>query len=378
MKKSILALATVAALSFNVSAANVAGDKLDYYQPEREAVQNGAVIIDLTGQGNEAIAQELAKMPRGTAEEVVIQIAKNAVENNRKVAPKYVEMMERQAEIKGVPVYELFAAIAQADWDINKNFVEADDTAAVKEAAESIKGCTTLAFAESGIVGLNNDMGIEFLFEGDTAVIKTDDTIFLATDGGHFQGMGKHTAAVLNFMGEPSAPAATIDTKNVITTDAAFAAITSSASVEDAFNKLKDFTTHVALNFTVADDSGDHGSIEMTTNGTRIVRGDGGIAHANHTAEMREEFLSHTPLREANKTFVDTFAREDAGNTFISYAKERDVNGMKYILSQKPINMTVYESSFVTVESVIFDTKNGCAHVSGDNPKFGEYTQVCF
>ncbi|PKG57942.1 carcinine hydrolase/isopenicillin-N N-acyltransferase family protein [Shewanella sp. GutDb-MelDb] len=378
MKKSILAIATIAALSFNVAAANVAGDVLDYYQPERTAVQNGAVIVDLTGQGSEAIAQKLATMPRGEAEQAVIEIAINAVENNRKVAPEYVAIMERQAEIRGVPVHMLFAAIAQADWDINKGFVNAGDTASLQKAAESMNGCTTLAFAETGIVGLNNDLNIGFLQEGDTSVIKTDDTIFLATDGGHFQGMGKHTAAVLNFMGEPSGSSATVDTQNVITTDAAFAAITSSANVEEAFNKLKDYTTHVSLNFTVADDSGDYGSIEMTTNGTRIVRGEGGIAHANHTAEMRAEFLSHTPLRQANEKFVDTFAREDAGNTFISYAKERDVNGMKYILQQKPINITKYSSDFVTVESVIFDTVNGCAYVAGDNPLFSEYTQVCF
>ncbi|WP_147395015.1 carcinine hydrolase/isopenicillin-N N-acyltransferase family protein [Alginatibacterium sediminis] len=378
MKKALIALAVITAATSIASAEHLAGDVLDYYHAEREAVQNGAIVIDLSGQGMEAIAQQLASLPRGEAEEAVLQIAKNAVENNRKVAPEYVEIMERQAQIKGVPVYQLFASIAQADWDINKNFIQAEDTAALTSAVESIRGCTTLAFAETGIVGLNNDMGIGFLHEGDTSVIKTDDTIFLATDGGHFQGMGRHTAAVLNFMGDPSGPAATVDTSNVITTDAAFAAITSSASVEEAFNKLKDFTTHVALNFTVADDSGDHGSIEMTTNGTRIVRGDGGIAHANHNAEMRAEFLSHTPLREANATFADTFAREDAGNAFISYAKERDVNAMQYILSQRPINMAKYDSDFVTVESVVFDTKNGCAYVAGDNPRFSDYTQVCF
>lgn len=378
MKKSIIALATVSILSMNVLANNVAGDVLDYYNAERAPVQNGAVVVDLTGQGVEAIAQKLATLPRGEAEQTVIEIAKNAVENNRKVAPEYVAIMERQAEIKGVPVYMLFASIAQADWDINSNFVNAENIAQLQKAAESIRGCTTLAFAESGIVGLNNDMGIDFLHSGDTSVIKTDNTIFIATDGGHFQGMGKHTAAVLNFMGEPSAKAATVDTKNVITTDAAFAAITSSSSVEEAFNKLKDYTTHVALSFTVADDSGDHGAIEMTTKGTRIVRGEGGIAHANHNAEMRESFLEHSSLRDANKQFVDTFAREDAGNTFISYAKERDVNGMKYILSQRPINMAKYDSDFVTVESVIFDTMKGCAYVAGDNPRFSEYTKVCF
>ncbi|RJG50492.1 carcinine hydrolase/isopenicillin-N N-acyltransferase family protein [Motilimonas pumila] len=378
MKKSLLTIATLAALTFNVNAANVAGDVLDYYQPSRAAVQNGAVVADLTGQGAEAIAQHLAAMPRASAEADVIAIAKRAVENNRKVAPEYVAIMERQAEIKGVPVHMLFAAIAQPDWDINKNFVNAKDTAALQQAAESMSGCTTLAFAETGIVGLNNDMGIDFLQQGDTTVVKTDNTIFLATDGGHFQGMGKHTAAVLNFMGDPSAPAATVDTENVITTDAAFAAITSSASVEEAFQKLQGYTTHVALNFTVADDSGDHGAIEMTTTGTRLVRGEAGIAHTNHNAEMRAKYLSHTPLLEANGQFADTFAREDAGNMFLSYAKERDVGGMKYILQQKPINITKYDSDFVTVESVIFDTINGCAYVSGDNPRFSEYTQVCF
>lgn len=379
MKKTILALTTMALLSSAAMAQSVPGDKLDYYNPQRAAHQLGANVVDYSGDKQPQLAGYLATLHRLTPEPIVIEIAQNAVNNNRAIAPKYAELMEQQAQIKGLPVHELYAAIAQADWNINKPFIAADDDLALlQSAAESMNGCTTLAFADSGIVGQNNDMGIENLMATETTVIKTDDRIFIATDGGHFQGMGKHVGAVLNFMGEPSAPSATADTPNVVTPDAVFAAITSSKSVEDAYSKLKDYTTPVAISFTVADDSGDHGAIEMTTQGTRLVRGESGIGHANHTREMRTAFLADKTLLEANQVFADTFAREDSANNFINFAKERDVAGMQYILEQKPINITKYDSDFVTVESMVFDTKAGCAYVSGDNPKFGQYTQVCF
>lgn len=386
MKNSIKTLtvavalaSTIGTLSFAAAAKQAPGEALDYYAPDRTPHQVGAEVVDLSGKGQEALAQQLATLHRLTPEQTVLDIAVNAVANNQAIAPKYAELMQRQAEIKGVEVHELYAAIAQADWDINKSFVTAgDDLAMLQGAAQSMRGCTTLAFAETGIVAQNNDMDINNLLTAETTVIKTDERIFLATDGGHFQGMGKHVAAVLNFMGEPSAPSATIDTKNVVTPDAVFAAITASKSVEDAFNKLKDYTTPVAINFTVADDKGDHGAIEMTTKGTRLVRGESGIGHGNHTAEMRETFLEDKTELEANMTFADTFAREDAANMFINYAKERTVRGMQFILEQKPLNLTKYDSDFVTVESMVFDTKAGCAYVSGDNPKFGDYTKVCF
>lgn len=370
---------TIGAFSITAAAQQAPGEKLDYYAPDRTAHQVGAVVVDLTGKGQEALAQHLATLHRLTPEQLVLDIAANATKNNKVIAPKYAQLMERQAQIKGVEIHELYAAIAQADWDINKSFVTAgDDLAMLQGAAETMRGCTTLAFAEAGIVGQNNDMAISNLLAAETTVIKTDERIFLATDGGHFQGMGKHVGAVLNFMGEPSAPSATTDTNNVVTPDAVFAAITASASVEEAFNKLKDYTTPVAISFTVADDKGDHGAIEMTTNGTRLVRGESGIGHGNHTTEMREAFLADKTELEANMIFADTFAREDAANLFINYAKERTVQGMQFILEQKPINLTKYDSDFVTVESMVFDTKAGCAYVSGDNPKFGDYTKVCF
>ncbi|ACJ27766.1 Conserved hypothetical protein [Shewanella piezotolerans WP3] len=386
MKNSIKTLtvavalaSTIGTFSFAASAKQAPGEALDYYAPDRTAHQVGAEVVDLSGKGQEALAQHLATLHRLTPEQTVLDIAVNAVANNQAIAPKYAELMQRQAEIKGVKVHELYAAIAQADWDINKSFVTAGDNLTMLQGAvETMRGCTTLAFAEAGIVAQNNDMNINNLLTAETTVIKTDERIFLATDGGHFQGMGKHVAAVLNFMGEPSAPSATVETKNVVTPDAVFAAITASKSVEDAFNKLKDYTTPVAISFTIADDNGDHGAIEMTTNGTRLVRGESGIGHGNHTAEMRATFLEDKTELEANMIFADTFAREDAANIFINYAKERTVRGMQFILEQKPLNLTKYDSDFVTVESMVFDTKAGCAYVSGDNPKFGDYTKVCF
>ncbi|WP_221077010.1 C45 family autoproteolytic acyltransferase/hydolase [Agarivorans aestuarii] len=378
MKKSILTVVTLALLSTHALADMKAGDKLDYYQPQRAAHQNGAELIDLSGQSAEALAQTLAKFDRLTPDAEVLTLAKNAVANNQAIAPKYAAMMERQAEIRGVEVHELYAAALQMDWSVNKSIMQASTKQTLSDAATKMRGCTTLAFADTGIVAQNNDLGIDHLLNYPTRVIKTDDTIFIPTDGSHFQGMGKHVGVVLNIMGEPSGTTADINTKNIVTIDAVFAAITSSTSVEDAFNKLKHYTTPVAMNFTVADDSGDHGAIEMSVDATVLVRGDGGIGHANHNAKMKQTMLETMSMTEANETFVDSFAREQAAQNFVDFSKEKTVQGMKYILKQKPINITLYDKDFVTVESMIFDTKQGCAYVSGDNPLFSEYTKVCF
>ena len=378
MKKSILNIVILSALSFGaVAADNVAGDKLDYWNPERPAVQLGAEVIDLTGKGPEAIAQFLATVDRLQADDEVLQIAKNAVENNKKIAPEYAKIMERQAQIRGVEVHELYAALLQMDWSVNKLLAEADKKL-MAENFTKIRGCTTIAFNDSGIVAQNNDLGISQLQEFPTRIVKTDDVMFIPTDGGHFQGMGRHVGAVLNIIGEPSAKTASVDADNLVTIDAVFAAITHSKSIEDAISKLQGYTTPVAMNFTVADDSGDSAALEISAEGLVVVRGAGGIGHANHNAAMKKRILGMMPITEANEIFADSFAREAAAQNFVDFAKEKTVDGMKYILNQKPINITLYDKDFVTVETMIFDTKKGCAHISGDNPLFGEYSQVCF
>jgi hypothetical protein len=385
MRKKLLALAVLAVASTNVSAGNVAGDKLDYYKPERPAIQTGAEVIDLTGKGPKAVAEFLATVHRLEADEEVLQIAKNSVANNKKIAPEYAEIMEMQAKIRGVEVHELYAALLQMDWSVNKIIAEADKELRLKKDKEpmdehfsKIRGCTTIAFNDSGIVAQNNDLGIAQLKEFPTRLVKTDDVMFIPTDGGHFQGMGRHVGVVLNIMGEASAKTAAVDADNLVTIDAVFASITHSKSVEDAISRLQGYTTPVAMNFTVADDSGDSAALEISAEGLTVVRGDGGIGHGNHNAAMKERMLGMMTITEANEIFVDSFAREAAAQNFVDFAKEKTVDGMKYILNQKPINITLYDKDFVTVETMIFDTKNGCAHVSGDNPLFGEYSKVCF
>lgn len=378
MKKSLIAIATLTALSFGALASeHVAGDKLDYWNPDRPAVQVGAEVIDLTGKGPDAVAEFLATVDRLQADAEVLQIAKNSVANNKKIAPEYAAIMEKQAKIRGVEVHELYAALLQMDWSVNKLLAEADEKL-MAEHFTKIRGCTTIAFNDSGIVAQNNDLGISQLQEFPTRIVKTDDVMFIPTDGGHFQGMGKHVGVVLNIMGEPSAKTASVDADNLVTIDAVFAAITHSKSIEDAISKLEGYTTPVAMNFTVADDSGDSAALEMSAEGLVAVRGAGGVGHANHNAAMKERILGIMPMTEANEIFADSFAREAAAQNFVDFAKEKTVDGMKYILNQKPINITLYDKDFVTVETMIFDTKNGCAHVSGDNPLFGEYSQVCF
>lgn len=377
MKKSIITLITTSVLSFGAVAGNVAGDKLDYWNPDRPAVQLGAEVIDLTGQSPGAVSEFLATVDRLEASPEVLTIAKNAIKNNAKIAPEYHAIMVKQAEIRGAEVHELYASLLTMDWEVNKLLAEAD-AKLMAEHFTKIRGCTTIAFNDTGIVAQNNDLGIAQLQEFPTRIVKTDDVMFIPTDGGHFQGMGKHVGVVLNIMGEPSASTAEIDADNLVTIDAVFAAITASKSVEDAVSKLEGYTTPVAMNFTVADDSGDAAALEMSADGLVIVRGAGGVGHANHNAAMKERILNIMPITEANETFADSFAREAAAQNFVDFAKEKTVDGMKYILNQKPINITLYDKDFVTVETMIFDVKQGCAYISGDNPLFGEYSQTCF
>lgn len=379
MKKSILVLSIVTILSLNTFAGNVPGDRLDYYNPERSTIQSKVEVIDLTGKGPEAVAAYLATLERATPDSEVLQLAKNAIENNKTIAPAYAKMMEAQAKMRDVGVHELYAAVSQMDWSVNKSIIKSTTPEELSKAATKMRGCTTLAFSDTGIVAQTNDLSLDYLLtKSPTRIIKTDDTIFLPTDGGQFQGMGRSVSVVLNIMGDPSGTTATLDTPNIVTNDAVFAAITSSDSVEDAYNKIKNYTTPVAMNFTVADKYGDHGAFEISVDGVKWVKGQGGTGHANHTAEMKARMLEKMTMPEANEAFVDSFARQQAAQNFVDYTREKTVDGMKYILNQRPINLAFYDKNFVTVEAIIFDTKAGVAYVTGDNPLFTEYTKVSF
>ena len=55
------------------------------------------------------------------------------------------------------------------------------------------------------------------------------------------------------------------------------------------------------------------------------------------------------------------------------------MEAMKYMFSDRPINLSPYKGdTFATVQTMIWDVKNDCAHVTPDNPRFVDYKKVCF
>jgi hypothetical protein len=85
-----------------------------------------------------------------------------------------------------------------------------------------------------------------------------------------------------------------------------------------------------------------------------------------------------SPCLTRRRVQIHLLLDSDAANLFLSYSQELTVEGMQYLFNQRPINITKYnDKDFVTVEAMVFNVKEGCAYVSGDNPRLGEYTQVC-
>ncbi|MGY5449940.1 hypothetical protein ACVFI8_03145 [Agarivorans sp. MS3-6] len=366
-----LLLATVINGSF---AANKPGDDLPYFDAQRTAQQNTVEVVDFTGKTSQELAAFLALQSRVQAPQHVIDAFEVAVENNRKIAPDYTAMMEQQATIRGVSVAQLFAEASVTDWQVNQTIIK---SLAANQDVKELNGCTTVAF-NNGIVGQTNDLSIKNL-SSDTMMVKTNDTIFLPTDGAHFQGMGKHVGIVINFLGVTAGEDA-LGNNNLISTDALFAAATSAASIQDFISKIEGYSTITPLNFTLADDQGNHAAIRIHAEGMELLTGEQrGIGHANHTENFKQQiFESMTPF-EANQAFFNTFAREEAVSAFLDYSPELSVESMQWLFNRKPINLSKFQGKdFVTVEAMVFDLKNGCAYVAGDNPRFTDYSKTCF
>ncbi|SON51941.1 carcinine hydrolase/isopenicillin-N N-acyltransferase family protein [Vibrio tapetis] len=285
MNKSILAITL--ALTFSAASnasTNVAGDDLSFFDGQREAVQKGAIIIDVSNQGQEELAKIMANQPLGEFSPEVLKASERAIENNRKIAPKYVAMMEQAAQLRGVPVAEVFASVSQVDYSVNQSIKTSMDA---NENVEEMKGCTSIAF-NNGIVGQTNDLSLATSLTDHTTVVKTDDSIFVIADGAHFQGMGKNVGIVINFMGQPSGTEG-IDNDNLVTVDAIFAAATAAKSVDAFIETIKDVKTIIPFNFTVADNKGGHAAIEITVeNGLTVMQhSERGSVHANHSADFK-------------------------------------------------------------------------------------------
>ena len=81
---------------------------------------------------------------------------------------------------------------------------------------------------------------------------------------------------------------------------------------------------------------------------------------------------------EVNQKTGWTFARQDYLDFWLKYTPELDLGAMKELFSVRPINLSPYKGDvFATVQAKIWDVKDGCAHVTADNPCFVDYEKVC-
>ena len=371
MRKSKI-LIVLAASSFFAQAvgAETARD-LPFFNGERAAVQQGAVIVDMTGKSAEEIGRYMATavLDFESITQEALDLAERAVENNKKIAPVYMEIMGEQAKARGVSLVEMLAVGQVMDLKINKSLAGPKLTAPPK-------GCTTVAF-ETGLVGQTFDYPISFLNDH-TTVLKTEDRMQMFADGMLLPGMGRRVGITVNYLGLYAGEGAQYE-DNVVTLDAVTSGATQKNSVQEVIDMLQNYRTPIPYNFTVADADGDYASIEVTRDAIKVSRGERGVAHANHTDNFRDEVLSEMSFSEANQRLFYTFVREDYANLFVSYTPELTIEAMQYLFEQRPVNMTVYKGGdFITVESYVWDLKNGCAYVSGDNPRFGKYTKECF
>ncbi|MBB6461810.1 C45 family peptidase [Flammeovirga kamogawensis] len=372
MKKFILSLALsilMLIVGVKYSNAQVAGDNLDYFNAQRQPVQTTVEVIDFTDKTDYELAEYLSKIDRDTVPSEVLEQYAAVVENNRKIAPEYVAMMEIQAKLRGVDVVQLFAEASYVD-------VEVSEYGKIK-IKQALKGCTSMAF-NNGIVGQNNDMGIDFLEGAPTVMIRTKNSLFIPTDGAHFQGMGEHVGIVLNTIIDLES-GTTLGKDNIVSTDAVFAMAVQCKSADEFLEKIKGFGTPSPINFTIADDQGNHYAVRLFEDRMEVANHDDrGSYSANHTQATKDAILKKFDIYTANSYTSNTFAREEAARSFLKYSPELTVGAMQHVFSVRPINISkdAPESTFVTVQTMIFDVANGVAYITPDNPRFVEYTKI--
>ncbi|MBD0400115.1 hypothetical protein [Flammeovirga sp. EKP202] len=351
------------------SNAQVAGDNLDYFNAQRQPVQTKVEVLDFTDKSDYQLAEYLSKIDRDTVPSEVLKQYAHVVENNRKIAPEYVAMMEKQAEIRGVDVVQLFAEASYVDVEVSEY-----GKTKIKKA---LKGCTSMAF-NNGIVGQNNDMGIDFLKGAPTVMIRTKNSLFIPTDGAHFQGMGEHVGIVLNTIIDIES-GNTLGKDNIVSTDAVFAMAVQCKSAKEFLEKIEGYATPSPINFTVADDQGNHFAVRVFSDRLEVANhNERGSYSANHTQVTKDAILEKFDIYTANSFTANTFAREDAAGLFLEYTPELSVKSMQHLFSVRPINISkdAPESTFVTVQTMIFDVVNGVAYITPDNPRFVDYTKI--
>ncbi|WP_394149115.1 hypothetical protein [Vibrio maritimus] len=389
MKLKLLVTFIAAATTLPVLASDkTIGDNLPYFNADRPAIQEKALIIDATGKSPEEIGVIIAKSSIERGEELAslgdnaelwLDIALQAVKNIEKINPDHLRMLKSQANYRGITLERLVASTIAPDYIID-SAVSGDE---LSDYISLPNGCTSLAF-NNGLVGQTLDWPLDSI-KSDTTLLKSDTQIGEIADGTLYQQMGRNVGVTITHLGRMSIQS-TADYSNIITLDALASTAARMNSVEEVIALAKQYKLVVPMNMTVADKNGDYAAINVAGEDTVVHRGnDKGVAFTNHSDSLRAKLLpegtSAQQETEVNKKNFWTFARKDAAENFIRYTPELTVESMKYLFNSKPVNLSKYNGDeFVTTKAFIWDLNTGCAEFAPENPLFmkEDYTKVCF
>ena len=363
----------------------------EYYAPEPFVQQDNAPVVDLRG----VPAAEHGPIIMAKAGEQVQQFLKNArrkfeiigldakalaveltttYDNTKALNPDYIATLESIAGEMKMDSRELFA-LSQTDYAVVQLIKKGQQTD-VKAA-----GCTSMAFSDTGVVGQTNDLAS--LDGGVGIILHKDDSIVTMTGFGPAgQTLGKNVGVVINFLGADT-EGVDVDSSLATGMGGLVEAAAKTDSVEEALKLVEAHRPIVGMNFTIADKAGDFVSVEMSKDGLLVTRGDNGVAHANHSLREGNEENFRAGLggefRDQTIKSSYTFWRQEAANTFLKHTPEKNVDAMKNIFNQKPIAQSAaYGSDFITVNTVVMDTKAGCMNYAPGIGEWTGYQQVCF
>ncbi len=363
--------------------------KQPYYTPENFVQQTNMPIVDIRG----VQAADYAKIfetqigeqvRRGIKEaKYVYQLAgidftqfekqsEKVIENSRKLNPEYFVIVEALAKVGGISVEKMFT-LSQLD-------------AALASAAEaSLRGCTTISFDGTGVVGQVNDT--PSLSGGNYWVLQADDFIQVMASGfyGSGQTLGKDLGVVINFQGTDSKGVG-LDSTMAIELGALQNYIVRHAkSVDEAVQILEKHRTVVASHFNFSDSQGGTVGVEMLMEGNYVIKRAAGIGHANHSERpgVMQDFAESVGMAEKSKqrTIATAYTewRAEFAQQFIDNTPEGNIDAAKYVLNTKPIAQhAAYGSDFITTLTAVMDTKKGCMEVAPGVSEWNNFQEVCF
>ncbi|GIC75277.1 C45 family peptidase [Moritella sp. F3] len=360
-----------------------------YYAPENFVQQTNMPIVDIRGVQEADYVKVFEKqigeqVRRGIKEaKYVYQLAgidfsqfeaqsKTVLDNSRKLNPEYFVIVEALAKVGGISVEKMFT-LSQLD-------------AALASAAETaLRGCTTISFDGTGVVGQVNDT--PSLSGGNYWVLQADDFIQVMASGfyGSGQTLGKDLGVVINFQGTDSEGVG-LDSPMAIELGALQNYIVRHAkSVDEAVKILEKHRTVVASHFNFADSQGGTVGVEMLSEGNYVIKRAAGIGHANHSekAGVMQAFAESVGMAEKSKqrTIATAYTewRAEFSQQFIDNTPEGNIDAAKYVLNTKPIAQhAAYGSDFITTLTAVMDTKKGCMEVAPGVSEWNNFQKVCF